>query len=502
MAPMFSHLPKYKVILRIFLGFFAGTCLILSFVRLNVQGANQATVYISPATQTSQKGQEILVNVNVSEVTDLYSFQITLNYNPDILEFLSVSEGSFLNSGGAVPTRQMATPIIQPGQIAGYGISRSGSSVGGATGSGNLAGFRFRTKNQGESPITFLTTGSLRILLVNSRAQEISITCINGKVIVQNGSPPAPPSNPNEARFNFMNTDHKTLRLKNRSRGDNYWSGAISATPGDKIAFNLYYHNGIEGTEAKNTKIRLEFSDTAQEMLTISSQLTADNVPAVTDSVRINLTSPQKITFDDRANWHPNRGLQNPVVKYLDKKQNSVEINLGNIRGCWEYQGQVIFEATLSNIIPQGALDLNSQVKNLTQNLYWSESISALPNDELYFKIEIKAKDYGLNNIVVRDQLPPELIYQTNSLKVVGASQQTGGLFSSQGLVLDSLRSGETIIIYFKAKVTSLNEGQYNFNHYVFSQADNLSVQQKTNLISVSFSGCSPYLREPTADVN
>jgi Cohesin domain len=54
--------------------------------------ANQATV---------SSGASLSVNVNTSNVADLYDYQLDLTFNPNVVSAIGVTEGAFLQSGGS-----------------------------------------------------------------------------------------------------------------------------------------------------------------------------------------------------------------------------------------------------------------------------------------------------------------------------------------------------------------------------------------------------------------
>ncbi|HEY6185539.1 MAG TPA: cohesin domain-containing protein, partial [Terriglobales bacterium] len=56
---------------------------------------------ISPASSSITAGSAITLDVNISNVTDLYGFQFDLSFAPGILAANSVTEGAFLASGGS-----------------------------------------------------------------------------------------------------------------------------------------------------------------------------------------------------------------------------------------------------------------------------------------------------------------------------------------------------------------------------------------------------------------
>ena len=75
------------------------SCAILSLSA--AYGVATPIVSIQPATQTAEPGQSLSVDVLISDVTDLYAFELDLAFDPTILATIGVTEGPFLPSGGS-----------------------------------------------------------------------------------------------------------------------------------------------------------------------------------------------------------------------------------------------------------------------------------------------------------------------------------------------------------------------------------------------------------------
>ena len=150
-------------------------------------------------------------------------------------------------------------------------------------------------------------------------------------------------------KFNDSPQDKETLRLKNRTQGDTIWHDPISANCGDRVAFNVYYHNTVEGSVANNTKIRIDYPCTETSNIITTAYLWADNASYVSDTGTINSSTPQKLVFDSTAQWYPNQTTTNPTnISVTQVTACSVQVNIGDIQGGWPSQGQVVFEATLT----------------------------------------------------------------------------------------------------------------------------------------------------------
>jgi len=512
---MFANLPKYKIILRIVL--VTATCGFLGLSTLYLKkahGDSLATVYLNPSTQKVAVGQEVIVNINISNVQNLFSFQLSLNYDPNLLQYKGISEGNFLNQNGSAPTMKIG-PEVTPGQVLGYSVSRQGINNG-IAGSGNLATLRFLALKSGTTNLNFITSGISSLRLLDPSTQVINRNYSNGQVtITGNGSgndddndtdtdnqntQPAPGQNQNiSAKFNFMNADNKTLRVKNRTRNDNTWLGAISAQPGDRVAFNIYYHNGVEGSTSHNTKIKLIFPQDNQNVIVVQNELKADNAATVYDSTRITLPNAQQIQFANTAQWYPDRKTTNPQNINISKSGNALEINIGDINGCWENQGQVIIEANLTNQVATAGLAITGQVKNLSQQSGWSNTANARLNEELQFRFDIAITNNTAFNLALTDLLPQGLTYKNGSLEIVGASQKGGDLFGANGLQLGDVTPGQ-ITVYFKGTVNNVN--QISFTNRFAAKANNATTVEQSSTIVLSQTGCSILTNQPIVDVN
>jgi Cohesin domain len=141
-----------------------------------------AVAGISPGSANVVVGQTFDIPVSVSQVSDLFSFQFDLSYDPIILELQSISEGSFLPTAGST--------FFLPGTIdntAGTATFTADSLVGaisGASGDGALAIFSFEALTAGTSALTLSN-----VVLIDSLQNEIPFGTTDGQVIVSSAVP-------------------------------------------------------------------------------------------------------------------------------------------------------------------------------------------------------------------------------------------------------------------------------------------------------------------------
>src|ERR1700733_5332824 len=59
------------------------------------------TVSVEPTPVDASQGQTFTVDIDITNVTDLYAYQFDLEFDPSIVSAISVVEGQFLPSGGS-----------------------------------------------------------------------------------------------------------------------------------------------------------------------------------------------------------------------------------------------------------------------------------------------------------------------------------------------------------------------------------------------------------------
>ena len=104
----------------------------------------------APASVTL--GQQLKLDIKISDAQDLEKAPFVLTYDPAFVEFVSVAEGTFLKGGGS-QTSFTGTADPAAGTVT-VSLART-AGRGGATGSGVLATAVFRAKNQGPASFGF-----------------------------------------------------------------------------------------------------------------------------------------------------------------------------------------------------------------------------------------------------------------------------------------------------------------------------------------------------------
>ncbi|HEV3510206.1 MAG TPA: cohesin domain-containing protein [Candidatus Sulfotelmatobacter sp.] len=120
--------------------------------------ANMPSFLFDPPTVEAAKGKTFAVNLLISGAQNVSSVPVQVNYNPQMLQLVNVSNGGFLSQDGQVVTLvHREDETIGQSQIT---ASRPPGSAG-VSGGGVVATLTFEAKGNGQTPITVTRGGAL-----------------------------------------------------------------------------------------------------------------------------------------------------------------------------------------------------------------------------------------------------------------------------------------------------------------------------------------------------
>jgi len=151
-----------KAFIAVLLLFILG--LVVVYVVVNWPKA-QVMLYIDPQTISRPIDQDFTISINVSDITDLYGWQLRLRWNATVLSAVNVIEGSFLKQGGSTfftfKTNNTAGYIVMDCTLLG--------DQPGVSGKGHLATIQFHVKEGGACSLDLYDS-----ILLNSSEQTIT----------------------------------------------------------------------------------------------------------------------------------------------------------------------------------------------------------------------------------------------------------------------------------------------------------------------------------------
>jgi hypothetical protein len=172
---------------------------------LPVRAKADAIVSVSgPSTATV--GDMITIDLNVTGASDLYAFQLDLGFDPTILAAVSVTEGSFLPTGGST--------IFFPGAIDNLlgSVSNNAdtlvSAAPGVTGDGLLLAIQFSVIGTGSTTLT-----PANLLFLDSNFNIVNVSSTNGALDVSPAT-----ATPEPGTFLLLVTGILTAAIAGRMR--------------------------------------------------------------------------------------------------------------------------------------------------------------------------------------------------------------------------------------------------------------------------------------------
>jgi hypothetical protein len=142
-------------------------------------------ISIDPGSSTVTQGDSFFLDINISDVTDLFGFQFDVSYEPSVLTFNSIDGGTLFGADG-----DLSVASITPGSLS-FVEGLLLGPVSGASGSGSLVRLGFTGASGGSSAISLSN-----LLLLDSNLAEIAADLQGGSVTVLASTSPAPVPEP------------------------------------------------------------------------------------------------------------------------------------------------------------------------------------------------------------------------------------------------------------------------------------------------------------------
>ncbi len=140
------------------------------------------TISVQPSTLDVTEGETFSLDIDIANVADLYAFQFDLGFDPTILAAESVTEGSFLPSGGS--TIFFPGTIDNMGGTIAFNADTLVGAIPGVSGGGTLASVEFEALATGTSVISLND-----VELLDSNFNLIDYSAANGSVLVTTPEP-------------------------------------------------------------------------------------------------------------------------------------------------------------------------------------------------------------------------------------------------------------------------------------------------------------------------
>lgn len=258
-------------------------------------------------------------------------------------------------------------------------------------------------------------------------------------------------------------------RRSDQTSGDDIYKNVLpDVTEGSKeVVVRMYVHNNANQSTnesglgvAKNTKVRVSVPTGTSQALRTRGYVTADNAAMVEDTVDFTANKefsvsyvPGSATLYDNDNFKNGVQLADSIVT-TGAPIGSDKLD-GNLKGCFEYEAVVELKLKVTpKENPQ--VDFDKQVRKKGDK-EWKEVVATKPGDEVEWLL--KTQNTGeavLNDVTVRDVLPPHVQLVSGSVKWIAPSQtvtQDDGPLFSGGINAGNYAKGGGFYVMFTTKV-------------------------------------------------
>ena len=152
------------------------------------ESSSTPEVFVDPVSildETKQSGSLVTFHVNVSEVTDLFAWQVNMSWDPSILSVSRIIAGEFLNrtaSESKTAAYELGFVINATDNAKGYtGMGESIlGGVSGVSGNGTLVSIEFLVTGYGSTDLTISLSGNLATTLLDGSIGTITFTKTDG----------------------------------------------------------------------------------------------------------------------------------------------------------------------------------------------------------------------------------------------------------------------------------------------------------------------------------
>ncbi len=256
------------------------------------------------------------------------------------------------------------------------------------------------------------------------------------------------------------------------------WQDSVSADPNDRLEFSLQVtSNG--NTVANNVRVSdsLPYKMNDQGNVKIDGNYSGGDIASGINIGSLSQGQSKTITFEVSVSSESDFSYGTTTLT------NYGRVSADNVN---QINDTALVNVYRDYVHHSPGLSINKLVRNITDGTGWQESVSADPNDQLSFSLQVTSNGTtDATNTQIQDILPSQIIYQGN-VKIDG--YYNGGNITS-GINIGTLVVGQSKTITFDVQVTSASNfsgyGSISLTNTARVWADGISYIQDTAVINV-----------------
>ncbi len=256
---------------------------------------------------------------------------------------------------------------------------------------------------------------------------------------------------------------------------------SVNAHDDDVVKVQVTYHNmedANSGKIAQNLKVKIDVPSTTGATHTITGTASADNSNTVVSTATVNTNANSFLEYiPGSAKWRHNTGTNaNPnwVTEGISDQVANGGLVLENEKPCFNFAATV----TILARVKAPLLSINKYVRvDGTSNFVTEDTANA--GDTLDYEIRFKNEgNTKLTNVIVGDNLPPNMTYINGSAMIKTTANPNGGPLGSDnithgGVNVGDYEPGSVAYVLFKVKINDdITCGDHLFKNVGFVRAD------------------------------
>lgn len=208
-----------------------------------------------------------------------------------------------------------------------------------------------------------------------------------------------------------------------------------------EVVLRMYVHNNANQDTnstngvARNTKVRISLPTGTEQVLRARAYISADNAAMVEDTADLMGTEKFSLSYIPGSakllRGTAQYGLSDSII--TDGAPIGDKVMNGDLPGCFGYAALVEVRVKV-NVQEQPKLQLVKEVK-VKGAQGWNKEVKTKPGTEVQWRLGTKdISNSNLNNVIVRDVLPPHVKLVPGSVRLINANsdkvQPDGPLFA------------------------------------------------------------------------
>lgn len=257
--------------------------------------------------------------------------------------------------------------------------------------------------------------------------------------------------------FNNNPNDYPTLQVANFTTAPMQFANTTTVKAGDTVSVRVYIHNNEVGSEAQHTRVSVTMDNLFSVLHNLSATLSAQNAPqAVNGNASVTSNNEVQLQYVPNSTWRYRYDSGSEVVEVMPDGITTGGIDIGSVKGCWEYQQYVVFHALVVEKVNPPALSIAKTVLNNSLiGGTFAENATAKTNETVTFKLIVTNTGQSeAKNVVVADQVPSGLAYVSGSTRVDGVADNTNAI-TGNGLNINNIAAGASKTVTFEASVSA-----------------------------------------------